>query len=189
MNNNENTPVNNTIDNSVDNWNDVLGNKEIASICSEGIWSNFKDDVNNVYLRRKMYTLSFNKEIRKNSNDARYDISVILNILNKKVNSSIFGRNYRNYSDRIAFYGFYERSDVKLNDHVHFLTRIPRRFNNPRGIKFIINRIKFYTKVLLGNNYSSKTLNIKWVRESEKVLIQYMSKKYNKNTNDNLIVC
>jgi hypothetical protein len=46
MNNNENTPV--------DNWNDVLGNKEIASICSEGIWSNFKDDVNNVYLRRKM---------------------------------------------------------------------------------------------------------------------------------------
>jgi hypothetical protein len=181
MNNNENTPV--------DNWNDVLGNKEIASICSEGIWSNFKDDVNNVYLRRKMYTLSFNREIRRNSNDASYDISVILNILNKKVNSSIFGRNYRNYSDRIAFYGFYERSDVKLNDHVHFLIRIPRRFNNPRGIKFIINRIKFYTKVLLGNNYSSKTLNIKWVRESEKVLIRYMSKKYNKNTNDNLIVC
>jgi hypothetical protein len=185
MNNNENTPV----DNSVDNWNDVLGNKEIASICSEGIWSNFKDDVNNVYLRRKMYTLSFNREIRRNPNDARYDISVILNILNKKVNSSIFGRNYRNYSDRIFFIGFYERSDVKLNDHVHFLIRIPRRFNNPRGIKFIINRIKFYTKVLLGNNYSSKTLNIKWVRESEKVLIRYMSKKYNKNTNDNLIVC
>jgi hypothetical protein len=181
MNNNENTPV--------DNWNDVLGNKEIASICSEGIWSNFKDDVNNVYLRRKMYTLSFNREIRRNSNDASYDISVILNILNKKVNSSIFGRNYRNYSDRIFFIGFYERSDVKLNDHVHFLIRIPRRFNNPRGIKFIINRIKFYTKVLLGNNYSSKTLNIKWVRESEKVLIRYMSKKYNKNTNDNLIVC
>ena len=181
MNNNENTPV--------DNWNDVLGNKEIASICSEGIWSNFKDDVNNVYLRRKMYTLSFNREIRRNPNDARYDISVILNILNKKVNSSIFGRNYRNYPNRIRFIGFYERSDVKLNDHVHFLTRIPRRFNNPRGIKFIINRIKFYTKVLLGSNYSSKTLNIKWVRESEKVLIRYMSKKYNKNTNDNLIVC
>jgi hypothetical protein len=181
MNNNENTPV--------DNWNDVLGNKEIASICSEGVWFNFKDDVNNVYLRRKMYTLSFNREIRRNPNDARYDISVILNILNKKVNSSIFGRNYRNYPNRIRFIGFYERSDVKLNDHVHFLTRIPRRFNNPRGIKFIINRIKFYTKVLLGNNYSSKTLNIKWVRESEKVLIRYMSKKYNKNTNDNLIVC
>jgi hypothetical protein len=181
MNNNENTPV--------DNWNDVLGNKEIASICSEGIWSNFKDDVNNVYLRRKMYTLSFNREIRRNPNDARYDISVILNIINKKVNSSIFGRNYRNYPNRIRFIGFYERSDVKLNDHVHFLTRIPRRFNNPRGIKFIINRIKFYTKVLLGSNYSSKTLNIKWVRESEKVLIRYMSKKYNKNTNDNLIVC
>ena len=137
MNNNENTPV--------DNWNDILGNKEIASICSEGIWSNFKDDVNNVYLRRKMYTLSFNREIRRNPNDAGYDISVILNILNKKVNSSIFGRNYRNYSDRIFFIGFYERSDVKLNDHVHFLTRIPRRFNNPRGIKFIINSKIIYS--------------------------------------------
>jgi hypothetical protein len=181
MNNNENT--------TVDNWNDGLGNKEIANICSEGVWSHFKDDINNVYLRRNMYTLSFNKEIRNNKNDAYYDISVILNIINKKVNSSIFGRNYRNYPDRIVFYGFYERSNIKLNDHVHFLIRIPIRFNNPRGIKFIINRIKFYTKVLLGNNYSSKTLNIKWVRESEKVLIQYMSKKYNKNTNDNLIVC
>ena len=181
MNNNENT--------TVDNWNDVLGNKEIANNCSEGVWSNFNDDENNVYLRRKMYTLSFNKEIRRNPNDAYYDISVILNILNKKVNSSIFGRNYRKYPDRIFFISFYERSDVKLNDHVHFLTRIPRRFYNPRGIKFITNRIKFYTKVLLGNNYSSKTLNIKWVKDSEKVLIKYMSKKYNKNTNDNLIVC
>jgi len=189
MNNNENAPVDNTVDNSVDNWNDVLGNKEIASICSEGVWFNFKDDVNNVYLRRKMYTLSFNREIRRNPNDAYYNISVILNELNKSVNKSIFGRNYRKYPDRIVFIGFYERSDVKLNDHVHFLIRIPRKFNNPRGIKFIINRIKFYTKVLLGNNYSSKTLNIKWVRESEKVLIRYMSKKYNKNTNDNLIVC
>jgi hypothetical protein len=181
MNNNENT--------TVDNWNEVLGNKEIANNYTGGIWNLFKDDENNVYLKRKMYTLSFNREIRRNPNDARYDISVILNILNKKVNSSIFGRNYRNYPNRIRFIGFYERSDVKLNDHVHFLTRIPRRFNNPRGIKFIINRIKFYTKVLLGSNYSSKTLNIKWVRESEKVLIRYMSKKYNKNTNDNLIVC
>jgi hypothetical protein len=185
MNNNENTPV----DNTVDNWNDVLGNKEIANICSEGVWSNFKDDVNNVYLRRKMYTLSFNREIRRNPNDARYDISVILNILNKKVNSSIFGRNYRNYSDRIAFYGFYERSDVKLNDHVHFLIRIPRKFNNPGRIKFIINRIKFFTKVLLGNSFSPNTLIITWVRDSERVLIQYSIKKYNKNTNDNLIVC
>jgi hypothetical protein len=166
-----------------------LGNNEIANNCTGGIWNIFKDDENNVYLRGKMYTLSFNREIRRNPNDARYDISVILNILNKKVNSSIFGRNYRNYSDRIAFYGFYERSDVKLNDHVHFLTRIPRRFNNPRGIKFIINRIKFFTKTLLGNSYSPNTLNITWVRDSERVLIQYSIKKYNKNTNDNLIVC
>lgn len=181
MNNNENT--------TVDNWNDVLGNKEIANNCSEGVWSNFKDDVSNVYLRRKMYTLSFNKEIRRNPNDAYYNISDILNLLNKKVNSSIFGRKYRNYSGRIVFIGFYERSDVKLNDHVHFLTRIPRRFNNPKGIKFIINRIKFYTKTLLGNNYSPNTLNITWVEDSERVLIKYMSKKYNKNTNDNLIVC
>jgi hypothetical protein len=181
MNNNENT--------TVDNWNEVLENKEIANNYTGGIWNLFKDDVNNVYLKRKMYTLSFNREIRRNPNDAYYFISVILNSLNKKVNSSIFGRDYRNYPNRIRFIGFYERSDVKLNDHVHFLTRIPRRFNNPRGIKFIINRIKFYTKVLLGSNYSSKTLNIKWVRESEKVLIRYMSKKYNKNTNDNLIVC
>lgn len=181
MNNNENT--------TVDNWNDVLGNKEIANNCSEGVWSNFKDDVNNVYLRRKMYTLSFNKEIRRNPNDAYYNISDILNLLNKKVNSSIFGRKYRNYSGRIVFIGFYERSDVKLNDHVHFLTRIPRRFNNPKGIKFIINRIKFYTKTLLGNNYSPNTLNITWVEDSERVLIKYMSKKYNKNSNDNLIVC
>ena len=181
MNNNENT--------TVDNWNDVLGNKEIANNCSEGVWSNFKDDVSNVYLRRKMYTLSFNKEIRRNPNDAYYNISDILNLLNKKVNSSIFGRKYRNYSGRIVFIGFYERSDIKLNDHVHFLTRIPRRFNNPKGIKFIINRIKFYTKTLLGNNYSPNTLNITWVEDSERVLIKYMSKKYNKNTNDNLIVC
>lgn len=181
MNNNENT--------TVDNWNDVLGNKEIANNCSEGVWSNFKDDVSNVYLRRKMYTLSFNKEIRRNPNDAYYNISDILNLLNKKVNSSIFGRKYRNYSGRIVFIGFYERSDVKLNDHVHFLTRIPRRFNNPKGIKFIINRIKFYTKTLLGNNYSPNTLNITWVEDSERVLIKYMSKKYNKNTNDNLIIC
>ena len=181
MNNNENT--------TVDNWNDVLGNKEIANNCSEGVWSNFKDDVSNVYLRRKMYTLSFNKEIRRNPNDAYYNISDILNLLNKKVNSSIFGRKYRNYSGRIVFIGFYERSDVKLNDHVHFSIRIPRKFNNPGKIKLITNKIKFYTKVLLGNNYSSKTLNIKWVKESEKVLIQYMSKKYNKNTNDNLIIC
>lgn len=181
MNNNENT--------TVDNWNDVLGNKEIANNCSEGVWSNFKDDVSNVYLRRKMYTLSFNKEIRRNPNDAYYNISDILNLLNKKVNSSIFGRKYRNYSGRIVFIGFYERSDIKLNDHVHFLTRIPRRFNNPKGIKFIINRIKFYTKTLLGNNYSPNTLNITWVEDSERVLIKYMSKKYNKNTNDNLIIC
>ena len=181
MNNNENT--------TLDNWNDFLGNNEIANNCTGGIWNIFKDDENNVYLRRKMYTLSFNREIRKNPNDAYYDISVILNELNKSVNKSIFGRNYRKYPDRIVFIGFYERSDVKLNDHVHFLTRIPRSFYNPRGIKFITNRIKFYTKVLLGNNYSSKTLNIKWVKDSEKVLIKYMSKKYNKNTNDNLIVC
>ena len=181
MNNNENI--------TVDNWNDVLGNKEIANNCSESVWSNFKDDVSNVYLRRKMYTLSFNKEIRRNPNDAYYNISDILNLLNKKVNSSIFGRKYRNYSGRIVFIGFYERSDIKLNDHVHFLTRIPRRFNNPKGIKFIINRIKFYTKTLLGNNYSPNTLNITWVEDSERVLIKYMSKKYNKNTNDNLIVC
>ena len=180
MKNNENT--------TVDNWNDVLGNKEIANNCSEGVWSNFKDDENNVYLRRKMYTLSFNKEIRRNPNDAYYDISVILNILNKKVNSSIFGRNYRKYRDRIVFISFYERSDVKLNDHIHFLIRIPKYYKDRRGIKYIINKIKYYTKCLFKNNYSSNTLNIKWVRDSERVLIQYAIKKYN-NSNDNLIVC
>jgi hypothetical protein len=166
-----------------------LGNNEIANNCTGGIWNIFKDDENNVYLRGKMYTLSFNREIRKNPNDAYYDISVILNELNKSVNKSIFGRNYRKYPDRIVFIGFYERSDVKLNDHVHFLIRIPRKFNNPGRIKFIINRIKFCTKTLLGNSYSSNTLNITWVRDSERVLIQYSIKKYNKNTNDNLIVC
>jgi len=173
------------------NKNEVneLGNNEIANNCTGGIWNLFKDDENNVYLRGKMYTLSFNREIRRNPNDSYYDISVILNILNKKVNSSIFGRNYRKYSDRIAFIGFYERSDVKLNDHVHFLIRIPRKFNNPGRIKFIINRIKFFTKVLLGNSFSPNTLIITWVRDSERVLIQYSIKKYNKNTNDNLIVC
>ena len=173
------------------NKNEVneLGNNEIANNCTGGIWNLFKDDENNVYLRGKMYTLSFNREIRRNPNDSYYDISVILNILNKKVNSSIFGRDYRNYPNRIRFIGFYERSDVKLNDHVHFLIRIPRKFNNPGRIKFIINRIKFFTKVLLGNSFSPNTLIITWVRDSERVLIQYSIKKYNKNTNDNLIVC
>jgi hypothetical protein len=173
------------------NKNEVneLGNNEIANNCTGGIWNLFKDDESNVYLRGKMYTLSFNREIRRNPNDAYYNISVILNELNKSVNSSIFGRNYRKYPDRIAFIGFYERSDVKLNDHVHFLIRIPRKFNNPGRIKFIINRIKFFTKVLLGNSFSPNTLNITWVRDSERVLIQYSIKKYNKNTNDNLIVC
>lgn len=172
------------------NENEVnkLGNNEIANNCIGGIWNIFKDDENNIYLRRKMYTLSFNREIRKNPNDAYYDISVILNELNKSVNKSIFGRNYRKYPDRIVFIGFYERSDVKLNDHVHFLIRIPRRFNNPGRIKFIINRIKYSTKTLLGNNYSPNTLNITWVSDSERVLIQYSIKKYN-NSNDNLIVC
>jgi hypothetical protein len=173
------------------NKNEVneLENNEIANNCTGGIWNLFKDDENNVYLRGKMYTLSFNREIRRNPNDSYYDISVILNELNKSVNSSIFGRNYRKYPDRIAFIGFYERSDVKLNDHVHFLIRIPRKFNNPGRIKFIINRIKFFTKVLLGNSFSPNTLIITWVRDSERVLIQYSIKKYNKNTNDKLIVC
>jgi hypothetical protein len=188
MNNNENT----TVDNTVDNWNDVLGNKEIANNYTGGIWNLFKDDVNNVYLKRKMYTLSFNRKIRRNPNDAYYFISVILNSLNKKVNSSIFGRDYRNYPNRIRFIGFYERSDVKLNDHVHYFIRIPKDFNNSRRIRFIINKIKYFTRVLITREYweySNYSLDVKIVKDSKDVLLSYMSKKYNKNTNDNLIIC
>lgn len=181
MNNNENT--------TVDNWNEILGNKEITHSCTGGIWNLFNDGENSVCLRKMMFTISYNREIRKNPNDAYYNISVMLNKLSRSVNNGIFGRGYIKITDRIVFYGFYERSDVKLNDHVHFLIRIPKYFNNPRGIKFIINRIKYYTKCLFKNNFSSNTLNIKRVRDSEEVLIKYAIKKYNKNTNDNLIIC
>lgn len=181
MNNNENT--------TVDNWNDVLGNKEIANNFADVIWNLFNDDENYVCLRKMMFTISYNREIRKNPNDAYYDILVMLNKLSRSVNNEIFGRSYIKNADRIVFYGFYERSNIKLNDHVHFLIRIPKYYNNRGGIKYIINKIKYYTKCLFKNNFSSNTLNIKWARDSELVLIKYAIKKYNKNSNDNLIVC
>lgn len=166
-----------------------LGNNEIANNCTGGLWNLFEDGVNNVCLRRNMYTISYNREIRKNPNDAYYSMMDILCNLSKKVNTEIFGREYRKITNRVVFYGFYERSDVKLNDHIHFLIRIPKCYNNRRRIKYIINKIKYYTKCLFKNNFFSNTLNIKWVRNSERVLIQYAIKKYNKNTNDNLIIC
>ena len=165
-----------------------LRNNEIANNYTNGIWNLFKDAENNVCLRKMMFTISYNREIRKNPNDSYYNISLMLNELSRCINNEIFGRGYRKIANRIVFYGFYERSDVKLNDHIHFLIRIPEYYNGRRGIKYIINKIKYYTKCLFKNNFSSNTLNIKWVRDSERVLIQYAIKKYN-NANDNLIVC
>jgi hypothetical protein len=168
-----------------------LENKKITNSYSKSLWFDFKDDLNNVYLRKNMYTLSFHNNIRRNLNDAYYDISNILKEISIKVNNRILGRRYKKCPNQIAFYGFHERSDIKLNDHIHFWIRISKDFNNLRGIKYLNNNIKYFTEILMIRKfkYFNYSLDIKEVKDSDNVLIQYMSKEYNKNTNDNLIVC
>jgi hypothetical protein len=176
---------------SIMNRNELneLKSNEIANNFANSIWNFFNDDGNSVYLKQVMFTISCNREIRKNPNDAYYDISGMLNELSRGVNNAIFGRKYRKIVDRIVFLGFYERSDIKLNDHVHFLIRIPKYYSDQRGIKYIINKIYYYTKCLFKNNFSPNTIDIRPVEDSKQVLIKYATKKYNKNTNDNFIVC
>ena len=98
-----------------------------------------------------------------------------LSIINRIINTKLIHRKFQKRPDRIVFYAFFERSKLKNILHSHMLLRVPRFIANQFNVLFHFIRHQILPKF----QFSMKITN------RPNIAIDYMSKQYDDDINDN----